>query len=169
MSRKAYEREPDPFVVTRALSNFQRTLISGNSPYDQFYYQGNAFALSESQQRGMALFFGKAKCNRCHGGFNFTDYSFQNNGLDTIYTDRGRARLTGLPEDEAVFKVPSLRNAEVTAPYMHDGRFSSLSEVMEHYNSGGAAHPNKNPILKSAKPQPPRKAEFSRLLKEPYR
>ncbi len=149
MSREAYDREPDPFMITRSISNFQRTLISGNSPYDKFQYQGNTSALSESEKRGMDLFFGtKANCSSCHGGFNLTDYSFQNNGLDSAYADRGRARLTGLAEDEAVFKVPSLRNVEVTAPYMHDGRFSTLEEVIEHYNNGGAAHPNKNPILK---------------------
>ena len=148
MSREAYDREPDPFVITRSISNFQRTLISGNSPYDKFHFQGKTNALSESQKRGMDLFFGNANCSSCHSGFNFTDYSFQNNGLDSVYADRGRARLTGLPEDEAVFKVPSLRNAEVTAPYMHDGRFATLMEVVKHYSTGGAPHPNKNPTLK---------------------
>lgn len=148
MSKEAYNRQPDPFVITRALSTFQRTLISGNSPYDKWTYQNKPQALNESQQRGLQLFFGKAQCASCHGGFNFTNYAFENNGLYTHYKDRGKARLTNLSEDEAVFKVPSLRNIEVTAPYMHDGSLNSLMAVIEHYNSGGKNHPNKSEVLK---------------------
>lgn len=149
MSKQAYERAPDPYVIVRALANFQRTLISGNSSYDKFHFQGQNSALSESARRGMDLFFSsKTSCGNCHGGFNFTDYSFQNNGLDSIYDDPGRRRLTGKPEDEALFKVPSLRNVALTAPYMHDGRFATLMEVVEHYDSGGANHPNKSALLK---------------------
>ncbi len=149
MSEEAYGRKPDPYVITRALATFQRSLISGHSAYDQFYYQGKTQALSESEKRGMELFFStKTQCGNCHGGFNFTDYTFQNNGLDTVYDDIGRKRLTGKPEDESLFKVPSLRNVGLTAPYMHDGRFATLEEVIEHYNSGGAKHLNKSAIIK---------------------
>lgn len=149
MSYEAYERKPDPYVITRALATFQRSLISGNSPYDQYYYQGEKSALSASAKRGMELFFSnRTNCSSCHGGFNFTDYSFQNNGLDTVYNDPGRKRLTGKVEDEATFKVPSLRNVQLTAPYMHNGRFHTLEEVIEHYNSGGQAYPNKSVLIK---------------------
>ena len=149
MSREAYKREPDPYVITRALSTFQRTLVSGNSPFDQFYYQGNQAVLSESARRGMTLFFSeRTQCSSCHGGFNFTDYSFRNNGLERKYNDPGRMRFTGKSEDEALFKVPSLRNVELTAPYMHNGSLHTLQEVVDHYNSGGKAHPNQSSLVR---------------------
>lgn len=166
MAKEAYNREPDPFVVTRAIGIFERSLISGNSAYDKFYYQGNSSALSESQKRGMDLFFSlKTHCSDCHGGFNFTNYSFENNGLDTVYSDPGRMRLTGLPEDESIFKVPSLRNVEVTAPYMHDGQFETLMEVIEHYNLGGKDHPNKSGLIQPLNLSPQEKKDLVAFLK----
>jgi cytochrome c peroxidase len=144
-SKLAYNRSFDAFVLTRAISLFQRTMISGNSPYDQYTFQGKSAALTNAERRGMDLFFDtKTKCSTCHSGFNFTNYSFQNNGLDSIYKDQGRFRFSNDSADLAKFKVPSLRNVALTAPYMHDGRFSSLEEVIEHYNSGGAKHRNKH-------------------------
>ena len=141
----AYNRPFDGFVLTRAISVFQRTMVSGNSDYDQYTNQGNSSALSSAERQGMELFFSnKTNCSSCHGGFNFTNYSFENNGLDSVYADNGRFRLTNDPNDEALFKVPSLRNVGLTAPYMHDGRFSTLEEVIEHYNSGGENHQNKS-------------------------
>ncbi len=150
MSLKAYDREPDAYVITRALSNFERTLISGDAPYDQ-YKQGKV-QLSESAIRGEQIFFGEqAQCADCHSGFNFTNYSFENNGLYTQYADSGRMRLTREESDRALFKVPTLRNISVTAPYMHDGSMHSLLEVVEHYNTGGANHPNKSKLIKPLK------------------
>lgn len=144
MSMEAYGRNPDPFVITRAIGVFERTLISGNSAFDK-YQNGDLGALNESEKRGMNLFFGqKAKCSSCHGGFNFTDYSFQNNGLAAVYEDIGRMRFTNDSADLAKFKVPSLRNVELTAPYMHKGQIKDLEEVIDHYNSGGFNHPNKS-------------------------
>ncbi len=149
MALKSYNREIDPYVIVRAISTFQRTLVSGNSPYDQYFYQGKSTALSESARRGLDLFnSSKTNCSSCHGGFNFSDYSFQNNGLATVYNDIGRKRLTGKAEDESLFKVPSLRNVELTAPYMHNGRFGTLLQVVEHYNSGGKNHFNKSKLIK---------------------
>ena len=149
LSRRAYDRDPDPWVITRALGVFQRTLISGNSPYDQYYYQGDHLALTEAQKRGMNLFFSfKAKCFNCHSGFNLTNYSFENNGLDSVYKDPLRMRFTSDPSDHGKAKVPSLRNVALTAPYMHDGRFQTLMEVVEHYNSGGRNNPNKSFLIK---------------------
>ena len=148
MSFNAYEREVDGFVITRALSTFQRTMVSGNSAYDKYIYQGNQSALNSSEKRGMELFLSsRTNCSSCHGGFNFTNYSFENNGLDSIYADNGRFRLTNDSADEALFKVPSLRNVGLTAPYMHDGHFSTLAEVVEHYNSGGENHKNKSSLI----------------------
>ncbi len=141
---KAYDRIPDAFVITKALANFERTLISGNSFYDQ-YNRGDLDALTESQRRGMELFFGdKTNCASCHGGFNFTESELLNNGLYEIYADNGRYRLTGNPNDIGVFKVPTLRNIELTAPYMHDGSVETLEGVLAHYISGGSGHVNQS-------------------------
>ncbi len=146
LSLEAYDRQPDPFVITRALACFQRSLISGNSSYDQYLYNGEE--LSERAKFGEELFFSeRTQCSACHDGFNFTDYSFQNTGLYEEYLDNGRFRLTGKEEDLAKFKVPSLRNIELTAPYMHDGSLETLDEVLEHYNSGGHDHPNKSTLI----------------------
>lgn len=144
MAREAYDRDPDPYVITRAIAVFERSLLSGDSPYDR-YVAGHSGALSASQRRGMALFFSaRTQCAGCHGGFNFTYYSFSNNGLYVAYDDPGRYRLTGLEDDRALFKTPSLRNVAVTAPYMHDGSIPDLRAVVEHYRAGGAGHPRQD-------------------------
>lgn len=148
-SQRAYGRTPDPFVITRAIATFERSLVSGNSAYDQFISKGNTKALSASALRGKKLFFStKTNCLQCHSGFNFTNYAFENNGLYNVYADSGRMRLTRLESDRARFKVPTLRNIEVTGPYMHDGSFKTLKEVVHHYNTGGKSHPNKSILVK---------------------
>ncbi len=140
----AYDRSPDAFVITRAISTFERTILSGDSRYDQ-YVNGNKSTLTEAEVRGMNLFFGeRLSCSKCHHGFNFTNYAFENNGLNESYLDEGRFRFTGDPNDIALFKVPTLRNVGITAPYMHDGSLATLDEVIEHYNSGGKNHQNKS-------------------------
>jgi len=148
MAQKAYGREVDAFVITRALSCFERSLISGFSPYDQYQNYQKEEALSDAEIRGMELFFSeKTNCSKCHNGFNFTNYTFENNGLYETYDDEGRYRLTGLETDRALFKVPSLRNIELTAPYMHDGSLNTLEEIVQHYQTGGNNHPNKSNYL----------------------
>lgn len=148
-AKKAYNREIDPFVITRSIAAFERTLISGNSPFDQWFYQKKNSAVEENVKRGYSLFTNeRLNCIKCHNGFMFTDQSFTNNGLYIDYPDSGRIRLTGLEVDRAVFKVPSLRNVGLTAPYMHDGRLKSLDAVIDHYQTGGKAHPNKNIFIK---------------------
>lgn len=148
MSRTAYDREPDHFVITRALACFERSLLSGYSPYDQYANYNKKNALTESEIRGMNLFFSeKTNCSKCHSGFNFSNYAFENNGLYKEYEDVGRFRLTGEESDIALFKVQSLRNIEITAPYMHDGSMNSLEEVIEHYNFGGENHPHKSDLI----------------------
>ncbi len=150
MSEKAYGRAPDAFVITRSIAAFERTLLSGDSPYDQFAFQGKNMALSESEKRGLALFESeRLNCSKCHEGFLFTNQDFTNNGLYEVYSDSGRIRLTGLESDRDVFKVPSLRNIALTAPYMHDGSLPSLETVIDHYQTGGKPHPNKSLLLKS--------------------
>ncbi len=147
MSYAAYNRRPDAFVITRAISAFERTLISGNSKYDQQVYQGKN-VMNKSEKRGMNLFFNELNCVECHSGFNFTNYTTTNNGLYEVYADSGRQRVTKLESDRAMFKVPTLRNIELTGPYMHDGSIATLEEVIAHYKTGGIAHKNKSELLK---------------------
>jgi cytochrome c peroxidase len=106
-------------------------------------------ALNATEKRGMDLFFSeKTNCSQCHSGFNFTNYAFENNGLYADYPDPGRFRLTELESDRARFKVATLRNVALTAPYMHDGSLPTLEAVVEHYNSGGQLHPNKSSLVR---------------------
>lgn len=140
--------------VVKAIAAFQRTLVSGNSKYDQ-YLRGQA-TLTDAEQRGLTLFFGeKAECFHCHGGINFNDQfvhassrltetPFHNTGLYNIggtgafpEPNRGLFELTALAADMGKFRAPSLRNVEVTAPYMHDGTIATLAEVLEFYAAGG--------------------------------
>jgi cytochrome c peroxidase len=149
MSKEAYNRAPDYYVITRALANFERTLISGNSPFDKYTYQHQNGALNATEKAGMELFYSeRTNCSNCHSGFNFTNYAFENNGLYESYDDEGRMRLTNSADDEALFKVPTLRNITVTAPYMHDGSMTTLKAVIDHYNKGGKEHHNKNKFVK---------------------
>ena len=144
---KAYDEEASPFTITRALGAFLRTLISGDSPYDRSR-QGLQI-LSPEAVTGMNLFFSdKTNCSTCHSGFNFTDNSFKNNGLYEQYDDWGRRRVTSLMEDDGKFRVPTLRNIALTAPYMHDGSVSTLADVVNHYNEGGSNHSNKDALIK---------------------
>ncbi|MGE3152942.1 MAG: cytochrome-c peroxidase [Nitrospiraceae bacterium] len=130
-------------TVGKAIATFQRTLISGNSPADRFDVGGEETALSLEAQRGLALFRGKARCTRCHSGFNFTDERFHNLGIgwDTNTVDLGRYMVTKDPEEIGAFKTPTLREIGRTAPYMHDGRFGTLEEVVDFYSQGGIANP----------------------------
>ena len=149
MSLDAYGRMPDPFVITRSIACFERSLLSGYSRYDQYMYYQKPEALTETEIRGMNLFFShRTNCTQCHSGPNFTNYSFENNGLYEDYADPGRYRFTGKEEDRALFKVPGLRNIEVTMPYMHDGSIQTLEEVINHYNSGGHLHAHKSTFVK---------------------
>ena len=131
--------------VAQAIACFERTVLSGNAPYDR-YKAGNRAAMSESQVRGMKIFFDKAQCDRCHEGSNFTLNAYANLGVGTDQPepDVGRFAVTKDPRDWGVFKTPTLREIEHTAPYMHDGSLKTLDEVVEFYNQGGI--PNKNPI-----------------------
>lgn len=117
----------------KALSQFMNSLVSSNSRYDKYVRKESGGTLTEEELAGMAIF--KQKCASCHSGELFTDQSYRNNGL-SVYTieDTGRARITQNEKDNYTFKVPSLRNIAVTAPYMHDGRFYSLEAVLRHYN-----------------------------------
>lgn len=148
MSINAYGRVPDYFVITRAISCFERTLISGNSRYDQ-YFLGKKEVFSDQEVKGMNLFFSdRLSCSACHGGFDFTDYEFKNNGIHEVYDDPGRFRFTGDAKDVHLFKTPSLRNVSMTKPYMHDGSMATLGEVVDHYNKGGKGHDQQDNLIR---------------------
>ncbi len=121
----------DSQQVLHALSQFMVMLVSGNSRYDQIMRnEGEQFSIAEKE--GFGLF--KSKCANCHSGELFTDGYFHNNGLDNDFgKDAGRELITESSEDRGKFKVPSLRNITATPPYMHDGRFKTLDEVLSHY------------------------------------
>lgn len=147
--QKAFgDPKPSAFRIGQAIATFVRTLVSGNSRYDK-YIRGDKNALSEQEKRGMALFFSsRTSCSECHSGFLFTDGLYHNTGTSTHYFDRGRFYVTGKNEDRGKFLTPSLRNVEVSAPYLHDGYFLTLEQVIENYNQGGRAWFNKDPRVR---------------------
>jgi cytochrome c peroxidase len=197
---KAFAEAKDPFTVAnvaRALAAFERTIVSARSPYDRYHFGGERDAISESAQRGEVLFFSDAHgaCFRCHGGFNFsdaTDYAgsgpvhveFHNTGLYNLpgkfsypAPSLGIFDYTGKPRDVGKFKTPTLRNVELTAPYMHDGSVASLEDVLDHYAAGGRTiasgpyagkghdNPNKDPRITGAGLTPQNRADLLAFLR----
>ena len=134
--------------VVKAISQYERTLISANSKLDR--YLKNEEQLTISELNGYAIFnTEKGDCFHCHASQLLMDNQFHNNGLDSEpFTDLGRANVTGNAYDNAKFKTPTLRNIEMSAPYMHDGRFATLEEVVEHYDSGGKYSTTVDPLMK---------------------
>jgi len=195
----AFPDKQDPFTlesVTKAIASFERTMISLSSPYDRYRYGGDTNAISASAKRGEALFFGeKLECFHCHGGINFSDSSadtrtrlarvaFHNTGLYNLGADGGYpADNTGLyeftrdPKDMGAFKVPTLRNVAVRAPYMHDGSVKDLNAVLDHYSAGGrtiaagpyagdgSRNPHKDVVLKGFTLTPQDRSDLIEFLK----
>ena len=138
--------------VTKALSQFVRTMVSGNSKFDK-YLLGEA-TLTAQEQNGLDVFLDETRgdCFHCHGSPTnplWTDNVFHNNGLDETFEDRGRGAFTGDPNQFGQFKSPSLRNLAYTAPYMHDGRFATLEEVVDHYSEGLVFSDTIDPLMKA--------------------
>lgn len=133
-----------------AITQFVNSMVSANSKYDKVK-QGKA-AFTQTEQNGYTLF--QSKCATCHTEPLFTDNSFRNNGIpvDPFINDYGRMRITNKKEDSLKFKVPSLRNVAITLPYGHDGRFSSITSVLDHYSSGIQNGPTLDPLLKNKIP-----------------
>jgi cytochrome c peroxidase len=165
--KAAFPSEADPYTIaniTKAIASFERTLLSGESPYDEYRRGDDPNAISESAKRGEALFFSeRLECFHCHGGFNFTgsvDYlgkgiteiEFHNTGLYNLpgkvsypAANTGLFEFTQQEEDIGKFKAPTLRNIALTAPHMHDGSVKTLEEAIDHYRVGGrkiASGPN---------------------------
>jgi len=144
----AYPGKPYYFAIVNSIAQFQRSLLSANSSFDAFVFDENSKALNSMEVKGMNLFFSdKTQCASCHGGINFTNYAFENNGLYKVYNDVGRYRLTREKVDMEKFKIPSLRNVALTAPYMHDGSVNTLEDIVEHYNLGGKQNLNKSELV----------------------
>jgi cytochrome c peroxidase len=123
--------------IAQAIAAYERTIVSRDTPFDR-YLKGEKEALTPAALRGLKLFYDQARCFLCHKGPNFTDDDFHNIGiLDGSAKDPGRRGVTGKQADQGKFKTPTLREAARTAPYMHNGRFKSLVEVVQHYNFGG--------------------------------
>ena len=143
----------DSTLVAKAIAQFERILISGNSKFDQ-YLLGNV-QLSPEELNGFQVFMDEDRgdCFHCHGSDNnplWTDNDFHNNGLDTMFADLGLGAVTGDSNDNGKFRSPSLRNLEFTAPYMHDGRFATLEEVIDHYSEGLKISETIDPLMKKA-------------------
>jgi cytochrome c peroxidase len=151
--------------IVKALASYVRSLTSFASPFDKYAYQNNDDAMSDAAKRGMELFFSeKFECFHCHGGFNFSQSSqhenqrldlrpFHNTGLYKVndkgaypINDQGLIEVTLQPQDMGKFRAPTLRNVEVSAPYMHDGSLATLDDVIEFYAAGGRGHGAVNPL-----------------------
>jgi cytochrome c peroxidase len=191
MFQTAYGSKPNPGDYGNAIAVFQRhTIITGESPFDR-YMKGDEKAISEAAVNGMTLFKGKGGCIQCHNGPNFTDSDFHNIGLkrnpdfdkeefqkilkfdakrmglkewETINDDPGRYLKTHNMEDWKKFKTPTLRNLPDTAPYMHDGRYATIDEVIDHYNRGGDKAKNQDKRIKPLKLSDKEKQELKEFL-----
>lgn len=139
-------------MLMKAIAQYERTIISGNSKYDQ-YKQGKV-QLTDAEMRGMEKFVNDSvgDCAHCHTmGGTFSSFEFRNNGVDSIYADPGRYRITLIGSDSGKFKTPSLRNIALTAPYMHNGRFTTLQQCLDHYNTGFHYGPHLDVIMSTNK------------------
>lgn len=165
-------------LATQALAQFERILISGNSKFDK-HRKGELF-LDDSELNGMIMFFDSgqqlgidlpdAECAHCHNEPLLTNNDYFNNGLDVAevpedFVDPGRGEVTSKVSDYGRFRAPTLRNIALTAPYMHDGRFETLEEVIEHYNSGGHPSYNKDPLIRPLNLTEEQKQDLLNFLK----
>ena len=153
--------------VAKAIADYERTLMSGNSPWDRWKKKGDESAVSAEVKQGDALFFGKAGCAQCHLGESFTDSAFHNIGIGwnpktKKFADEGRFVVSKAGADRGAFKTPTLRDVAKHAPYMHDGSIETLSDVVEDYNKGGIKNPYLDPKMKPLKLT---EAEVSALVK----
>ena len=147
-------------LTVKAIAQFERTIISGDSKYDRVVYQNTDFFTEEEQLGADSLFFVEnipagvlhPGCGHCHNAPGFGDNKFKNNGIEDVaglddFRDLGRGGVTGSRFDNGKFRTPTLRNIALTAPYMHDGRFKTLEEVLDHYASGGHGAENQDPNI----------------------
>lgn len=169
--------------LIKAIAAFERTLISGRSPFDRYVFGDDRSALSESAKRGMALFYSaRGGCAQCHSGLNFSGplsyeghtaerASFANTGLYDVdgrggypAKDRGLIEFTHRAADMGKFRVPTLRNVALTAPYMHDGSVASLDEVIDHYSRGGHRRPHQDSRVRPLQLSPAERTDLIAFL-----
>jgi cytochrome c peroxidase len=164
--------------LAKALAAYQRTLIAGSSPFDEFVFRGDTSAIEDAAQRGFAVFL-RAKCDACHlimaPGFHpfavqhvmFTDGAFHNLGVDASKTnpDPGRYAVTGDAADWGRFRTPTLRNVALTAPYFHDGSAATLLDVVEFYDRGGGQNRNLDPAMQPLHLLPEEKKDLVAFLR----
>lgn len=140
-------RDIDSSYVVKAIAQFERTMISNNSKWDR-YLRGE-YELNQAETKGFEIFFTeKGDCFHCHATILFTDNLFHNNGMDSEFSDKGLFDVTGDENDMGKFKTPTLRNIVYTAPYMHDGRFETLEDVINFYSEGLQYSPTIDPLMK---------------------
>jgi cytochrome c peroxidase len=151
--------------ISKAIATFERTIMSGNSPYDR-WKAGNRSAMSAAAIRGYGV-FQKAQCDACHEGANFTSNMYANIGIgmDKPDPDPGRYAVTKDPADRGAFKTPTLREVEHTGPYMHDGSLKTLEEVVDYYDKGGIPNKNLDPHIKPRHLSPREKSDLVAFLK----
>lgn len=165
--RSALERAPEAESLALSLTAYVRSIRAADSPFDRLV-QGDERALTEVQRRGLELFRGRARCDRCHSGALLTDESFHNTGVawrNGTPSDSGRALLTGRPEHVGAFKTPTLRELPRTAPYMHDGNLATLDEVVEFYDGGGHPNPALDPLIRPLGLSPNEKSALVSFLR----
>lgn len=151
-------------TIAKAIASFERTIVSGDSAFDR-WLKGVDGAMSDEAIRGFQVFKGKANCTACHDGFNFTDNGFHNIGLPDN-TDGGRYEIKPIKVLKGAFKTPTLRDIALTAPYMHNGQYKTLEEVVDHYNSGGVQNMgNLDPNMKKLNLTEKEKAELVAFMK----
>ena len=170
--------------IIKAIAAFERTLISGRSPFDHYVYDDDPTALSDSEKRGMALFFSsRAGCAQCHSGINFSGpliYEgharqralFANTGLYDVdgqgsypANDQGLIEVTHRAADMGKFRVPTLRNVALTAPYMHDGSVATLEQVIDHYARGGRKNPRQDSRIRPLSLSPIERTDLAAFLR----
>jgi len=153
MFDKAYPGEGiTKSTIIRAIASFERTVISKDSPFDK-YISGDPKAISQSAARGFELFKGKAQCANCHSGYNFTDNGFHNIGVkDEGSFDEGRYVHVPIKTMKGAFKTPTLRDIALTSPYMHNGSYKTLEEVIDHYDRKGDVKENLSPNMMGTEP-----------------
>ena len=164
---KVFGEEVTEENLAKAIAAFERTVLSGNAPYDRFK-SGDESALSDQAQVGMKLFFGKANCSGCHVAPNFTDNGFHNLGVgfSKESPDVGRESISKLEGDRGAFKTPTLREIAKTAPYMHDGSLATLEDVVEFYAKGANANEYLDEEIYELKLNDEQKAALVAFLKE---
>ena len=153
--------------IAEAIASYERTVLSTNSAFDK-YVLGDQKAMDEAAVRGLALFKGKARCILCHNGPNFTDNQFHNLGVPQVgpmKEDLGRFAVSRAEKDRGAFKTPTLRSITETAPYMHDGAFKTLEEVVEFMDQGGGSNPNLSPLVKPLNLTAEEKSDLVAFLK----